>query len=102
LLPGGQFAQRWQQWLTQSKLRPQVVARVSSFTDLARLVLQGHAAAVMPEMSAVDFDPKKFKHERITALKPRTLALIWNARSLDRVGIRDGAVEELAQILQHT
>jgi DNA-binding transcriptional LysR family regulator len=102
LLPGGQFAQRWQQWLTQSKLRPQVVARVSSFTDLARLVLQGHAAAVLPDMSVVDFDPKKFKHERITALKPRTLALIWNARSLDRVGIRDGAVEQLAQILQHT
>jgi DNA-binding transcriptional LysR family regulator len=102
LLPGGQFTRLCQQWLTQSKLRPQVVARVSSFTDLARLVLQGHAAAVLPEMSAVDFDPKKFKHQRITALKPRTLALIWNARSLDRLGIRDEAVEELAQILQHT
>lgn len=102
LLPGGQFTQRCQQWHAQAKLRPQIAARVSSFTDLARIVLQGHAAAVMPEMSAVDFDPKKFKHERITALKPRTLALIWNARSLDRVGIHDGAVEELAQILQHT
>jgi DNA-binding transcriptional LysR family regulator len=88
LLPGGQFTQRWQQWLGQSKLRPQVVTRVSSFTDLARVVLHGHAAAVLPEMAAVDFDPKKFKHERITALKPRTLALISNARSLDRVGRR--------------
>ena len=97
----GQFTQRWQQWLAQSKLRPQVVARVSSFTDLARVVLHGHAAAVLPEMAAVDFDPKKFKHERIAALKPRTLALISNARSLDRVGIRKGAVEDLSQILRH-
>lgn len=102
LLSGGQFTQRWQQWLGQSKLRPQVVTRVSSFTDLVRVVLHGHAAAVLPEMAAVDFDPKKFKHERITALKPRTLALISNARSLDRVGIRKGALEDLSQILQHS
>lgn len=101
LLPGGQFAQRCQQWLDQSKLRPQLVARVSSFTDLAGVVKRGHAAAVLPDIASVDFDPKNFKHERINALKPRTLALIWNARSLDRVGIDSGVVECLSQILQH-
>lgn len=101
LLPGGQFAQRWQQWLGEMKLRPKVAARASSFTDLARVVLHGHAAAVLPEMAAVDFDPKKFKHERIAALKPRTLVLISNARSLDRVGIRKTAVVDLVQILRH-
>lgn len=102
LLPGGQFVQRWQQWLSEAKLRPQVVAKVSSFTDLARVVQHGHAAAVLPDMAVVDFDPKKFKHEKIAALKPRTLVLISNARSLERVGIRAGAVEDLIQILQHT
>lgn len=101
LLPGGQFSQRWQQWLGEAKLRPQIAARVSSFTDLARVVRNGHAAAVLPEMAAVDFDPKKFRHERIAALKPRTLVLISNARSLDRVGIRNTAVEDLVQILRH-
>jgi DNA-binding transcriptional LysR family regulator len=101
LLPGGQFVQRWQQWLSEAKLRPQVVARVSSFTDLARVVQHGHVAAVLPDMAAVDFDPKKFRHDRIAALKPRTLALISNSRSLDRVGIRAGAVADLVEILQH-
>lgn len=101
LLPGGQFTQRWQQWLDQSKLRPQVVARVSSFTDLAHVVRQGNVAAVLPEMAAVDLDSKRFRHEKIPGLKPRTLALISNTRSLDRVGIRKGAVEALSQILQH-
>lgn len=101
LLPGGQFSQRCQQWLDQSKLRPQLVARVSSFTDLAGVVKRGHAAAVLPDIASVDFDPKKFRHERITALKPRMLALIWNARSLDRVGIDSGVVEGLSRILQH-
>jgi DNA-binding transcriptional LysR family regulator len=101
LLPGGQFVQRWQQWLGEAKLRPQVVARVPSFTDLACVVLHGHAAAVLPEMAAVDFHPKKFGQERIAALKPRTLALISNSRSLDRVGIRAGAVDNLIQILRH-
>lgn len=101
LLPGGQFVQRWQQWLSQAKLHPQVVARVSSFTDLARAVKQGHAAAVLPDMAAVDFDPKKIRHEKISTLKPRTLALISNTRSLGREGIRDGAVEDIIEILQH-
>jgi DNA-binding transcriptional LysR family regulator len=101
LLPGGQFTQRCQHWYGQSKIHPRVVARVSSFTDLARIVQLGHAAAVLPEMAAVDFDPKQFKHEKITAIKPRNLALISNARSLDRAGIGTRVVAELIQILRH-
>jgi hypothetical protein len=49
----------------------------------------------------VDFDPKQFKHEKITAIKPRNLALISNARSLDRAGIGTRVVAELIQILRH-
>lgn len=100
LLPGGQFPTRWQEWLTKEKLRPRVLARVSSFTDLARAVQAGHAAAVLPEMAAVDFDPKKFKHEKIDALKPRMLVLIANARSLDRSGIAKGVETRLSEVLK--
>jgi hypothetical protein len=54
-----------------------VFARVSSFTDLARVVQAGHAAAVLPDLAAVDFDTKRFTHEPIDDLKPRSLAKIW-------------------------
>ena len=75
-------------------------ARVSSFTDLARVVQAGHAAAVLPDLAAVDFDPKRFQHQPIAALKPRTLALIANLRSLDRSGIATGVETKLAELLR--
>jgi DNA-binding transcriptional LysR family regulator len=98
LLPGGQFPTRWQEWLANEKLVPRVLARVSSFTDVARAVQAGHAAAVLPEMAAVDFDPKKFKWAKIENLKPRMLVLIANARSLDRSGLASGVAESLAEV----
>ena len=86
LLPGGQFPTRWRSWLDKEGLHPRIVTRVSSFTDLARAVQAGHAAAVLPEVAAVDFDPKKFKHLPVEALKARKLVLIANARNLERIG----------------
>ncbi len=100
LLSGGQFSTRWQEWLTKEKLRPRVLARVSSFTDLARVVQAGHAAAVLLQMAEVDFDSKKFKHEKIDALKPRALVLIANARSLDRSGIASAAAAKMEELLR--
>ena len=100
LLPGGQFPTRWQEWLTQEKAVPQVLARVSSFTDAARAVLAGHSAAVLPEMAAVDFDRKRFKSRKIEALRPRMLVLIANARSLDRVGLAGGIERHLTEVLR--
>jgi DNA-binding transcriptional LysR family regulator len=99
LLPGGQFSTLWQEWLNKEKLRPRVLARVSSFTDLARVVQAGHAAAVLPQMAAVDFEPKRFKHKTIDTLKPRMLVLIANARSLDRSGIARGVETRLSEVL---
>lgn len=100
LLPGGQLPTRWQEWLAKEGLRPRVLARVSSFTDVARAVQAGHAAAVLPDLAAVDFDPKRYAHLPISALHKRTLVLIANARSLDRSGIAQGAAEKLADILK--
>jgi DNA-binding transcriptional LysR family regulator len=100
LQTGGQFTERWQQWLSSQSLTPQVFARISSFTDLARVVQTGHAAAVLPVIAAVDFDPKKFEHQPIPALKNRMLVLIANARSLDRSGIALGVTEKLAELLK--
>lgn len=100
LLPGGQFSTRSQEWHSKEKIRPRALARVSSFTDLARVVQGGHAAAVLPEMAAVDFDSKRFKHEKIDALKSRMLVLIANARSLERSGVASGVPETLADLLR--
>ena len=99
LKAGGQFAARWQQWLAENRLSPQVFARVSSFTDLASIVQTGHAAAVLPDLAAVDFDARRFNHQPVPALKPRMLVLIANERSLDRSGISPRAARNLAGIL---
>lgn len=104
LLPGGQFPTRWREWLAKEEVRPRVLTRVltrvSSFTDVARAGQAGHAAAVLPEIAAVDIGPKKFKHERIDGLKPRTLALSANSRSLDRSGIARGVEARLGEALK--
>jgi len=99
LLPGGQFAERFHQWLVSKRLNPEFFARVSSFTDLARIVQSGHAAAMLPELAAVDLDPKRFKRWPVTAIPPRKMALIANPRSLDRSGITPGIAAKLAALL---
>ena len=99
LLPGGQFTERWHAWLAKEHLVNKVLARVSSFTELTKIVQTGQAAAVLPDLAAVDFDPKRYAHHSIPALRNRTLVLIANARSLERSGIASGAAEKLAELL---
>jgi DNA-binding transcriptional LysR family regulator len=100
LLPGGQFAERWHAWLAKERLLANVFARVSSFRELTKIVQAGGSAAVLPDLAAVDFDLRKFRHLPVAGLKPRTLVLIANARSLDRSGIAPGAAENLAGLLR--
>lgn len=100
LLPGGQFTERWHAWLANERLAAKVFARVSSFTELTKIVQTGQAAAVLPDLAAVDFDPKRYAHLPISALRKRTLILIANARSLDRSGVAQGAAEKLAGLLK--
>jgi DNA-binding transcriptional LysR family regulator len=100
LLPGGQFTERWHAWLAKERLVPKVFARVSSFIELAKIVQTGQAAAVLPDLAAVDFDPKRYAHLPISALRKRTLVLIANTRSLERSGIAFGAAEKLAGLLK--
>ncbi|MEX1114753.1 MAG: LysR family transcriptional regulator [Akkermansiaceae bacterium] len=100
LLPGGQFTERWHAWLAKERLVPKVFARVSSFIELAKIVQTGQAAAVLPDLAAVDFDPKRYAHLPISALRKRTLVLIANARSLERSGVAQVAAEKLAELLK--
>jgi DNA-binding transcriptional LysR family regulator len=100
LLPGGQFTERWHAWLAKERLAAKVFARVSSFTELTKIVQTGQAAAVLPDLAAVDFDLKRYAHLPIPALRKRTLVLIANARSLERSGIASGAAEKLAGLLK--
>lgn len=100
LLPGGQFTEHWHAWLAKERLVTKVFARVSSFTELAKIVQTGQAAAVLPDLVAVDFDPKRYVHHSIPALRNRTLVLIANARSLDRSGIAPGVEAKLAELVR--
>jgi DNA-binding transcriptional LysR family regulator len=100
LLPGGQFTERWHAWLAKERLAAKVFARVSSFTELTKIVQTGQAAAVLPDLAAVDFDPKRYAHLPLSALRKLTLVLIANARSLERSGIASGAAEKLAGLLK--
>ena len=100
ILPGGQFTERWHVWLDQQQLRPRIIARVSSFTDAAKIVHAGHSAAVLPDLATVEFDAKKFDYHPLPALKKRSLVLISNARSMDRVGLSTSAAESMAKLLR--
>jgi DNA-binding transcriptional LysR family regulator len=100
LLPGGKFTDSWQQWLDGKRIVQDLFARVSSFTDLVRIVKSGQAAAVLPDLAAVDFDPKRFAAQPVGELPRRELVLIANARSLDRSGIPSGVAPKMAKLLK--
>jgi DNA-binding transcriptional LysR family regulator len=100
LLPGGQFTESWQQWLDGKRLVPETFVRVSSFTDLVRIVRSGQAAAVLPDLAAVDFDTQRFAARPIGELPRRELVLIANARSLDRSGIPSGVAAKMGKLLK--
>lgn len=102
LLPGGQFARNWQEYLSKKSLHPRVIARASSFTDLIKAVHAGYAATVLPDLAAVDFDPKRFRHYPIAELKSRSLVLIANPRSLDRAGLSNDSAAKLASLLKQS
>ncbi|MES2923883.1 MAG: LysR family transcriptional regulator substrate-binding protein [Verrucomicrobiota bacterium] len=100
LLPGGQFTERWHEWLAKKQIAPMMLARVSSFTELAKVVRNGSAAAVLPELALVEFDPKRFEHRSMSVLGQRSLVLIANARSLERSGIAAAVAPKIADILK--
>lgn len=99
LLPGGQFSESWHEWLAKEGIVPKVSARVSSFMDLARAVQSGYAA-VLPNLAAVDLDPKRYAHQPVPALRKRTLVLIANARSMERSGVATGVTPTMAELLK--
>jgi len=100
LLPGGQYSNRWREWLEEAKIKPRVAVRMPSFVHLARMTRETGLAAVLPEIAAVDFDPKKIVGKLMPWKHDRQIVLIANPRSLDRSGIRPDAVERLADAVR--
>jgi len=99
LLPGGQFHDQWSEWIASNGLRPNVVARVSSFMQLARLVRHAGLAAVLPENAVVEFEATRILSAPLPWTHQRPMVLIANARSLERAGLRPGASPALATLL---
>lgn len=96
---GGHFHGQWSSWLAKNALRPNVVARAASFTQLARLLRHAGLAAVLPENASVEFDPGKFPSLPVPWSHRRQMVLLANTRSLDRAGVREQAAPALAKVL---
>jgi DNA-binding transcriptional LysR family regulator len=99
LIPGGQFSTQWQQWLHDHALHPNIIARVSSFTDMVTAVKSGYAA-VLPELAALEFPQKSVQQHPLPELKGRALVLIAHERSLDRMNLDAKAIQALARLIQ--
>ena len=97
LLPGGQFHDRYRELLKARKWSPQVMARVGSFLQLARLVRVEGVAAVLPGTATVEFDPGKVQSMALPWNHERPMVLLANPRSLDRAGMRPGVAVALAK-----
>jgi DNA-binding transcriptional LysR family regulator len=100
LLPGGQYSTHWRDWLAANGIKPLVAVRMSSFVHLARMTRESGVAAVLPQIAKVDFDEKKIAGKPMPWNHGRQVALIANARSLDRSGMRPGVVAKLAAVLR--
>jgi len=99
LLPGGTFHRHFQAYLAEKGWNPHVVARVSSFLTLARMVRCEGLAAVLPLTAIVEFDAASVKVEQLSWQQERALVLVANARSIERAGLHKGAAKELAKVL---
>lgn len=100
LYPGGQFSMRWQEWLWNAELRPRVLAKTTSFTELAKMVRTGQAAAVLPDLAREELAPPKFHRHPVPKLKDRDLVLIANSRSLERSGLPVSCGDGLRSVLE--
>ena len=99
LLPGGRFQSLYHDLCLEKGWRPQVVARVSSFVQLGRLVAGGKCASVLPLLAESVFDPRKIIGKPLPWRHQRAMSMIWNSRSLERDGIPADVVDGLVEVL---
>jgi DNA-binding transcriptional LysR family regulator len=99
LIPGGQFHQRTVEWMSQMGWQPEVVARVGSFLQLARLVRDGGLAAILPQTAAVDFNESLFPCKPLPWVAERPMVLLANVRATERMGLSSKDLSALAKVL---
>lgn len=99
LLPGGEFQERLLEWFALQGTTPRIIARMPSFLQLASLMRVSGLPGVLPEIAAVEFNPRKFEARRPRWNLSRELVLVANRRSLDRSGIPATAVKQLRALL---
>jgi len=95
LLPGGEFQEKLAEWFNGNGITPRTVARLPSFLQLARLTRISGLPAVLPEIAAAEFDPRKVIGKRPNWKLGRDLVLVANNRALSRSGIPASSAAEL-------
>lgn len=99
LFLGRQFHTKLEGWLAEKNITPNIVARMGSFVQLARLAKLSGLPCVLPVIAAVDFDARRMLGRALPWQYERDLVLIANQRSLDRSGIRPSASDGLREVL---
>jgi len=99
LFPGRQFHSKLEGWLEEQNFTPNIVARMGSFVQLARLAKLSGLPCVLPVIAAVDFDAKRMVGKALPWKHEREVVLIANQRSLDRSGIPPAACAGLKEVL---
>ncbi len=99
LFPGRQFHAQLEEWLAERNITPRIVVRMGSFVQLARLARISGLPCILPEIAAVDFDPRRIAGRALPWKHERELVLIANRRSLDRSGLPASSAGALAGIL---
>ena len=99
LFPGRQFHSKLEGWLEEQNFTPNIVARLGSFVQLARLAKLSGLPCVLPVIAAVDFDPRRMVGMALPWKHEREVVLIANQRSLDRSGIPPAASTGLREVL---
>lgn len=99
LFPGRQFHTTLEAWLEKQNFTPNIVARLGSFVQLARLAKLSGLPCVLPVIAAVDFDARRMVGKALPWKHEREIVLIANQRSLDRSGIPPAASAGLREVL---
>src|SRR6266542_3964085 len=98
---GGQFREHLEVAARKTGWVLKIDISCSSFTQAARVVHTGTCAGILPDLAAVDFNPREVKQAALPFLKAyaRPISVAWNPRLLQARPVAQRAVNALMSLL---
>lgn len=99
---GGTFHHMVTEALLESGVTWEPVVACQSFLQVRAVVESGCCAGILPEFFTTRLDPRRFQLLPMAFLQPhvRTLVLHWSERQMQRRGIEESRIRELAAVLK--